>query len=180
MTSPKVRLASTDDAEQIAVAHVRSWQVAYDGVIPADTLDGFDVAERTQRWKSNLDGTNDPTPRDPPVTTVVEIDDQVIGFASVGPWRDEQDPSIAELWALYVHPDCWRSGAGRVLMADVLSRVRSLGASRARLWVLEANTVGRSSYEKVGWSPIPESLAEPQILTIGGVEIPEVIYQIAL
>ena len=65
-------------------------------------------------------------------------------------------------------------------MADVLSRVRSLGASRARLWVLEANTVGRSSYEKVGWSPIPESLAEPQILTIGGVEIPEVIYQIAL
>lgn len=44
-------LARPEDAEPIAIVHVRSWQGAYACVMPRDLLDGLDVPARTGLWQ---------------------------------------------------------------------------------------------------------------------------------
>jgi hypothetical protein len=55
-----VRPARAEDAGQIALVHVRSWQGAYRGLIPQAFLDGLDVAERTRTWERALAETDNP------------------------------------------------------------------------------------------------------------------------
>jgi hypothetical protein len=49
-----VRSATTGDAEVIATVHVRSWQGAYVGLVPAEILDGLSVEERADMWRQVL------------------------------------------------------------------------------------------------------------------------------
>jgi GNAT superfamily N-acetyltransferase len=124
-----VRLGTADDALAIETIRVRSWRAAYRHVLPANELDA--MAVDASRWRSRLER--------PPAgwsTFVVEHDGVVIGFASVGPSRDEH--GIGELYAIYVEPDAWSTGAGRALIErseDQLARQYR----EATLWVLERN-----------------------------------------
>ncbi|MGH2840330.1 MAG: hypothetical protein ACRDKY_05850 [Solirubrobacteraceae bacterium] len=49
-----VRTATRDDAHPIARVHVRSWQVAYRGLLPDAILDGLSVEERRTIWHQLL------------------------------------------------------------------------------------------------------------------------------
>jgi hypothetical protein len=50
MTAVRVRKAGVGDATAIAVAHVLSWQAAYEGLVPQDYLDGLDPVRRRELW----------------------------------------------------------------------------------------------------------------------------------
>jgi GNAT superfamily N-acetyltransferase len=161
-----VRLGSADDALAIETIRVRSWRVAYRHVLPANELDAMPVD--ALRWRSRLER--------PPAgwsTFVVEHDGVVIGFASVGPSRDEH--GIGELYAIYVDPDAWSTGAGRALIErseDQLARQYR----EATLWVLEDNPRARTFYERAGWHPDGSRKAEVR----WGVHAPEVRYRKSL
>ena len=82
-----LRRARPDDALRVAEVHVRSWQAAYAGLLPADFLDGLDPARRARHY---IFGTD----RDDVVETVVaEEEDRILGFATVGPTRDPTRPA---------------------------------------------------------------------------------------
>ena len=49
-----IRAARMQDAPEIAVVHVRSWQAAYRGLLPQAYLDGLDPAQRIGRWERSL------------------------------------------------------------------------------------------------------------------------------
>ena len=72
----------------------------------------------------------------------------IVGFASVGPSRDER--GIGELYAIYVEPDQWSTGAGRALIERAEERLRH-AYGEATLWVLEDNPRARAFYERGGW-----------------------------
>src|SRR5690349_492326 len=94
----KVRLATEADAHAIESIRVRGWRVAYRHVFPAADLDGLPID--SERWRVRLES--------PPkgwTTFVVEGEAGVVGFASVGPSRDED--GVGELYAIYVDPDAW-------------------------------------------------------------------------
>ena len=55
---------------------------------------------------------------------VAESDGAIVGFAAVVPRSDGN----AELDALFVEPDCWRRGIGRVLIGHAVERARASGA----------------------------------------------------
>lgn len=160
----EIRLASGADAEEIARVQERGWQTAYRHVFPVERLDagGFVFAER---WRERLDR--------PPRgwSTFVAVDGAaILGFASVGPSRDERGPG--ELYALYVDPARWSSGVGRALIARAEEQLASeFGA--ARLWVLEENARARRFYERAGWAPDGARKAEER----WGVRAPEVRYR---
>jgi hypothetical protein len=44
------RLAQASDARVIAVVHVRSWQAAYQDLLPRDYLDSLDPDQRGAAW----------------------------------------------------------------------------------------------------------------------------------
>ena len=90
---------------------------------------------------------------------------EIIGYASFGPERDVDGaplperagrdgsprPRCAELYALYVTPAWWSTGAGRDLMRRVLEETRAGGYPRIILWVLEQNARARQFYERSGF-----------------------------
>jgi ribosomal protein S18 acetylase RimI-like enzyme len=160
-----IRLATGDDASGIAEVQVRGWHAAYRGIIPDSYLETFTVEARTERWRSILAETHHPL-------WVAEDAGEVRGWISAGPSRDDDArPETGELWALYIHPDHWRSGIGRALWDIALNYLRQAGFSRVTLWVLEENRRGRAFYESVGFGPEPDRVKD---YVVGGVAVPEV------
>jgi ribosomal protein S18 acetylase RimI-like enzyme len=163
----QVRRATNADALAIERARIHGWRVAYRHVFPEDDLDALPIDAK--RWRNRL--------ADPPAgwSTFVVEDGQglVVGFTSTGPSRDE--PGIGELYAIYVHPEAWGTGAGRALIEQAETR---LGAEyvEATLWVLEDNPRARRFYERAGWQADGARKVEVRF----GVRAAEVRYRKAL
>jgi ribosomal protein S18 acetylase RimI-like enzyme len=140
----RVRPATSADAEAIARVHVTTWQEAYRDTFGAalDQLSVEDAAERRRAW---LDA---PAPQT--FTLVGELFGRVAGFANAGPGRD--DPSVGELYAIYVVPQSWGTGLGPALMEAVLEGLRAAGFGEAVLSVLADNARARHFYEREGWT----------------------------
>lgn len=155
-TTLTTRRARPDDAARLGVVHVRGWQVGYLGLLPAEALDRLDPVARADWWARVL-ADQDGAPDDGPgwTTHVAERDGEVVGFVGTGPIRGDghtEPGSTAELF-LYVHPDAWRGGVGRALMATALDRLACAGYADATLWVLEGNDRAIAFYEAAGWRP---------------------------
>jgi ribosomal protein S18 acetylase RimI-like enzyme len=166
----ELRRATGADAAAVAAMHVRAWQAAYRGIIPDSLLDSLDVGARARRYSFDRPGPGDPE-------TWIAVDgDDVVGMVSVGPGRDEDLPGLGEVWALYVAPDRWRSGAGSALLAKAERLLADAGFTDAFLWVLEDNAPGRSFYEAAGW----DAEGGTKTVDIGGRELVEVRYRRAL
>jgi GNAT superfamily N-acetyltransferase len=135
----------------IAVVHVRSWQAAYRGLIPQDYLDGLDPASRRAQWDRVLARGGWPRAG----VLVAEVDEQVAGFAALGPARDEgEDPAqVAEIAAIYLAPEAWGTGGGRQLMGASLEALVLAGYRQVILWVLDSNERARRFYVANGWQP---------------------------
>ncbi len=136
-----VRRASVDDASAVARVHTRGWHVGYAHVFPSEALLAWQ--SDPERWRSRLDHA----PRS--ATFVASRGDVVIGFSGCGPSRDE--PTVGELYAIYVDPDAWGSGAGRLLLARAEDALAAEGFTEATLWVLDENPRARRFYERAGW-----------------------------
>jgi GNAT superfamily N-acetyltransferase len=139
-----IRPLTDADVDAVAAVHVRSWQAAYAGIIPAGVLAAMDPAARAARMRAREAG---PAER----TLVAVADGAVVGFAMVGPDRDEDGPG--ELYALYVDPDHWGTGAGRALIGAARAELAAAGFRVMRLWVLEGNHRARRFYERAGLAP---------------------------
>ncbi len=160
----EIRAATTADADDIAGVQERTWQAAYRHVFPARELDrgGF---IRPERWRGRI--------ARPPAgwSTFVAVQEGVVtGFASVGPSRDEH--GVGELYAIYVEPEHWSTGAGRALIERSEEHLRS-SYDEATLWVLEDNPRARAFYERGGWAPDGERKSEER----WGVHAAEVRYR---
>jgi len=141
-----LRSAGPDDALAVARVHVRAWQVAYRGLLPADYLTGLRAEDRAQRY--------DFASRDParPRTLVAVEADTVLGFATISPARDPDLVGQGELCALYVEPDCWGRGIGHALASAARSDLYRLGFRKAALWVITGNARAERFYRADGWS----------------------------
>jgi len=119
----RVRPGVFEDAAVIARINVASWRAAYRGIVSDDFLARISVGARERAWRERILG--DPTR---PVF-VAERDDTVIGYCALAaPSRDEDAaPGVAELAAIYVDPDRWRSGAGTSLMRTGLASRNIVG-----------------------------------------------------
>jgi RimJ/RimL family protein N-acetyltransferase len=157
----EVRRATRSDALAIATVYVRSWQSAYRGLLPQDYLDELHPERRVAAFEATLDATSwpstgilvladDPGPGDggplPP-------DDTIVGFAGLGPTRDDDDDqtAVGELRTLYLDPGHWRRGGGSTLLRAVEAQLSRAGFETASAWVLETNARARKFYERHGW-----------------------------
>ncbi|GAA1812371.1 GNAT family N-acetyltransferase [Planosporangium flavigriseum] len=166
-----VRPATVDDADQTGRVHVRSWQVGYRGLMPDAVLDGLDPVARAARHREILARAEPGT-----ATFVAVVDAAVVGFASVGDYRDGSDPDGAgEVYAIYVDPSAWGAGAGRALMDAAVAYLTTTGPRPVRLWALDGNERARRFYERYGF------LADGSVRThpIGaGLDVPTVRYSL--
>lgn len=142
-----LRRAVPDDALAVARVHVRAWQAAYRGLMPDDYLDGLRPEDRAQRY--DFATTDAARPR-----TLVAVEaDEILGFATISPSRDEDVRGHGELCALYVEPTVWGRGIGRSLAAAARSELSRQGFTKAVLWVVAGNARAEQFYRADGWIP---------------------------
>ena len=167
----KIRAASPGDALGVARVHVLGWQVAYRGLIAQDYLNGLRPEDKARKYSF------DRTAGDMPVTLIaVDEEDVIYGFATTGRSHDSDLPDLGEVWAIYVDPQYWGKGVGRLLMDASRDQLRRDGAREALLWVLAGNERARRFYEIGGWRPDGARRME----IFGGSALEEVRYRCAL
>ena len=171
--APATRRATPADAHAIAEISVAGWRAAYRGLMPDAYLDSISVFTREIAWQARLEGDG----ADLEPAWVAIVDGEVAGYVSSGPPRDDDIPhSAAEIYAIYVHPAKWRSGAGRALLDVATAEWRARGTDALVLWVLEGNARARAFYEAMGWAA-DDTRKE---FDMGGFATVEVRYRAAL
>lgn len=154
-----IRSASPADAAQIAAVQRASWLAAYQGLISRQVIDRVTAPDGGARIRQSF--RTRPWQR---MIAAVSVS-AIVGYASFGPeqdvleapWPHPQtaagaDGQVAELYALYVHPDWWSTGTGRALMDRSLARVAAAGYTSITLWVLQDNSRARRFYGRAGFA----------------------------
>ncbi|WP_112244325.1 GNAT family N-acetyltransferase [Kribbella monticola] len=142
-----VRAAQPTDLYAAAVARVASWRGAFTGLVPQDFLDAMDPAKIAAGWTESITAGRSRL-------YVAAAADGIVGYSGVGPAR-EGPAGVGELYALFVHPDWWGTGAGRLLTDAAITDLGGKGCTEVWLWVLEANTRARAFYQRYGFTETP-------------------------
>lgn len=161
----RVRLARAGDAEVLAGIHFRAnWQ-AYGELTAAPPVNTSErdrwVEEQVEgyrrHWRRQLAGSESDHP-----TFVVEVKEGVVGFCEVvrHPGGD-----VGEIVGLYVEPELWRKGLGRVLVDQAVEWFEQHGVATAVLWALEPAASARAFYEALGWHADGARRTEPSVVT---------------
>jgi ribosomal protein S18 acetylase RimI-like enzyme len=166
----RLREATREDAAGIARVRGEGWRTAYAGIIAAEILDAIDESADTARFAGRI-GT------EPDVHLLVaELDGEVVGFCTYGPDRDEPSSGRGEIYALYVSPGVWRSGAGTILIQAAVSDCRDRGITEIRLWTLTDNSQARDFYARRGFLADGTERGVPGLLGTDGQDAREVRY----
>lgn len=165
-----IRPATDADAQPIAQIQVDTWRAAYRGHLPDAYLDQLNVESRSCFWRERISQA-------PGVTCIAEAE-TVLGFCDLMPSRDRDasPPRVGEIVAIYIHPQHWRRGAGRMLGEHALREARYLGFESVTLWVLASNRNAIAFYEALGF--MADNAQKTEKLP-DGTELSEVRYRFA-
>ena len=93
-----IRQARPGDELAVATVHVRTWQVAYRGLLPDALLDGMRPEHRAARYTFADQGTGRPQ------TFLAHDGDQLRGLAAFGPTRDRDVDGLGEIRCAVLRP----------------------------------------------------------------------------
>jgi ribosomal protein S18 acetylase RimI-like enzyme len=137
-----VRSPRVEDAEELGRLHVKVWREAYADDMPAEYLAGLDPVKSAERWKLRFE-VDEP---DGIVVVATGSGDEIVGFASAGPTRDEDAPTEWELYAVNVVAEHHGTGVADRLLTAVL------GERSATLWVIVDNGRAEAFYRRHGFT----------------------------
>lgn len=143
----RIREATPEDVPIICGINVRGWQVAFRGVFPDEFLDAADPRDRESAFAEMV--VNGPDQH-----SVVALDDgEVVGFVILAPpdTEDLEPASVHELWGLYIEPERFGTGVGRILMDHALDYLQAGGWEQGILWTLRDVERTCRFYETAGW-----------------------------
>ncbi len=154
----RIRDATVDDADAVALVHVHGWQWGYRDLLPSEYLHGLSSERRAEQWRSWLlepGGTR---------TRVAHSEDGACaGFAVSGPSRDPgAGDDTGEIYAIYVEEEFAGTGLGSELLRSAVAWLAERGFARATLWVLKGNARARRFYEREGWALDGAAKSEPR------------------
>ena len=142
------------DVSGIAQVHVQSWHSTYPGIVPAAEIERHTLQRRSGLWTRVLEG-----PETHAAVFIAVLADEVLGFASTGPFRIEKSEGSesaegdgqgeGELNALYLLHSTQRQGIGRRLFDAGAQGLRESGFGAMRCWVLHGNPAA-AFYERLG------------------------------
>jgi len=173
VAAPSIRPAEPADAEEVERLRVAGWQAAYRGILPDDYLNRMRVDGERRRRHMVEQATA--AHRSVLVESVAVQAGAIVGWVAGGRCRDADrpGPGQGEVYAIYVLPEWWGRGAGRLLMAHAVRTLAEAGQLDITLWVLEGNQQARRFYAAAGFRPD----GARQLLDLGGL-VTELRYQL--
>ncbi len=148
---PSIRLAVPSDAPIMAEIHARSWDVAYEDIIPTELIENKN-ATRLHLYQRIITEDNNQH-------YIIEEDGRPIGIMSLGESHIEDDAGehvgaedkVYELYSLYLHPDCFGRRIGTIAMDFAKAKAMDNGAKHMILWVFRDNIKSIAFYERCGF-----------------------------
>lgn len=164
----KIRNIKESDIKAVATIHHECWQKAYAGILPDNYLLSLTQASFEKRWTNGMMVNKD-------VVRLVALEKSlpvgfIVGLENRTP--DKCPDADGEIWAIYVHPDHWGKGVGKLLLHEFLEVMKAKGHKRLLLWALEKNDRARGFYEAMGG----ELIHATHELDINGEKFSEVGY----
>jgi len=155
-----LRNAAIHDAQAIGTIYHQSWTSAYCGILSDNYL------------KSLTDENCTPQAINTKQTIVACDNDIVIGVCYISPARESSMADWGEIVSLYLRPDYFGKGVGRLLLNAGIVQLQKCGYPNIYLWVLTDNIRARKFYEKNGWI----CNGDERTILIDGVSVKEVRY----
>jgi len=161
-----IRHGTLADAPSLARVHVDTWRATYRGMVPDEYLDAMSYDSSTTMSERLLASSG------PRKATFVAEDEKgvIVGFAGVGPVRDEMDGIDGELYTIYLRPDAQGEGIGTMLFDAVTTFLAGEGMRGMLVWVLTDNP-SRRFYEARGGVELSRKM-----IRVGGAELEEIGY----
>lgn len=156
-----IRPATEQDCKALGVIYCLSWKEAYKNIISDEYLDSLTIENCTPGKINSIDNL------------VAEDNGNIIGVVNFGKSRDENSIHEGELRAIYVLPDFWMKGFGKILFSSAAKKLEESGFLKFYLWVLKDNYRARRFYEKMGML----NTSVERRINIGGRDIDEVKYE---
>ena len=130
------------DTPRLGELHSMCWQELYPLVLPPQVLEELSPAMMTGLWEKFVSrgGAYE--------QYVAEVDGEVVGFAGIGPGREEGYEEAVELYFIYVAPGYRRAGVGRQLLKAVQAHYT---------WLWSGNREAQLFYRKAKF--FPDSIA---------------------
>jgi ribosomal protein S18 acetylase RimI-like enzyme len=169
-----IRKGLPSDAKAIAQVHISSWQDAYRDLMPAEHLLSLSASlpQRESYWIHSIESGESNV-------FVAELSNEMVGWISVGVCRDEDmaAENMAEVMALYVLAEHWKTGVGLALWQSGLRHLIAQRYQGLTLWVLTGNERASRFYRRVGCI---EETGSERNLERGGAALVEVRYRLPL
>ena len=144
-----MRAARPDDLDALVRVNLDAFRAGNGPALSPQAVAELTADEVRARWVRLLDARPENA-----TVTVAELAGRLCGFAGAGPVRDDdRDPSVGELYSLYVDPELWGQGHGAALHDVATIELVRGGFASAILWVLAGNARARGFYRSRGWGP---------------------------
>lgn len=144
-----IRRARGEDACAISSVFDQAWREAYQGILPALTLERM-ISRRGPRWWLSSIGRGRPL-------VVLDFGDRIAGYSSYGRCRDRGFPAEGEIDELYLLPEYQGLGFGKRLFKAVRNDLDDRGAKRVAVWSLADNERACAFYRGLGGRSIAET-----------------------
>ena len=144
-----IRRARSEDAAALSDVFDATWREAYQGILPALSLERM-IGRRGPRWWLSTIGRGRPL-------VVLDIGEKVAGYASYGRCRDRGLPADGEIDELYLAPEYQGLGFGKRMFKAVCNDLEDRGAKRTAVWCLADNDRGCAFYRSMGGRLIAET-----------------------
>ena len=138
----ETRRATLDDARSISSIHMASWKNAYSGMVPHAALARMINRRGLKWWEKAI--------RRSTVILVIEVGDEIAGYATLGPNRVNTLPFEGEVYEIYLRPEYQGIGLGMKLFADAKNELARRGYKGLVVWSLSDNAPALSFYQNAG------------------------------
>lgn len=155
------KIKKSDDINAIGKIYEKSWNFAYNGIIPKD----YFYSVSGDKWLPHFENKS--------MNSLVLIENnQFIGTSSYCKSRSKEFNDFGEIVSIYLLPEHMGKGYGKLLFEATLNELVKTGYQNVFLWVLEENTRARRFYEKQKFKLSDKS----NYINIGGKNLKEVAY----
>lgn len=145
-----IRKAEPRDADAIADVHHEAWQGAYAGIIPHRALNTMIGRRGTAWWENAI--------RRAASVLVIEMGEEVVGYATLGRNRARELPQEGEIYELYLRPEYQGLGLGSRLFSAARERLVAHGLNGLVVWALEDNDNALRFYKGAGGRDVAEGV----------------------
>jgi GNAT superfamily N-acetyltransferase len=166
MPSYTIRPASLRDAKTIASIHAQVSETVNGQLVPAEFFKPQAADARITFWREAIEYG------EPQVQVCVDEDNRIIGFVGYDRSRDEgTKPTVGELWAIYVLPSHWSSGAGLALWDAAREGLKEEGCTQVTVWLPLGNERALRFHELAGFK---RELSSARTVPVGGFRLEEI------